>query len=193
MVEGSGFMNGKRLTITRQNVGCMKSFPLAGMICLVFIVLMAGCTSQPVSSPRMTTPPTVITPAMTATVPATVTDDELLGTWTLTEMGIQNGQAVINIFSAPITLTFFDQGTLAGNGGCNNYNGAFSLTGETGPFGEEITIGPIISTQMYCVSTSDTETTYLQILQSVRSYSIDGGQTLSLRDENGNVLVFSRG
>jgi len=171
----------------------MKSFPLAGMICLVFIVIMAGCTSQPVSPPETTTPPTVITPAMTATVPATVTDDELLGTWTLTEMGIQGGQAVLNVFSAPITITFFDQGTLAGNGGCNNYNAPYTLTGETGPFGKEIMIGPIVSTMMYCMSTSDTETTYLQILQNARSYSVDGGQTLSMRDENGNVLVFSQG
>jgi heat shock protein HslJ len=171
----------------------MKSFPLAGIICLVFIVIMGGCTSQTVSPPETTTPPTVISPAMTPTVPATVTDDELLGTWTLTEMGIQDGQAVITIFSAPITLTFFDQGTLAGNGGCNNYHGAYSLTGAETPFGNEIMMGPIISTEMYCMSTSDTENTYLQILQKVRSYSIDGGQTLSMRDENGNVLVFSRG
>jgi len=171
----------------------MKSFPLAGIICLVFILLMAGCISQPVSPPETTTPTTVITPAMTATVPVTVTDAELLGPWTLTEMGIQGGQAVVNVFSAPITITFFDQGTLAGNGGCNNYNAPYTLTGETGPFGKEIMIGPITSTEMYCLSTSDTETTYLQILQKVRSYSIEGGQTLSMRDENGNVLVFSQG
>jgi heat shock protein HslJ len=171
----------------------MKSFLLAGMICLVFIVLMAGCTSQPVSPPETTTTPTVITPVMTATAPEAVIDAELLGTWTLTEMGIQGGQAVLNVFSAPIIITFFDQGTLAGNGGCNNYNAPYTLTGGTGPFGKEIMIGPVISTKMYCVGTSDTETTYLQILQSARTYSIDAKQTLSMRDENGNVLVFSQG
>jgi heat shock protein HslJ len=171
----------------------MKSFPLAGMICLVFIVLMAGCTSQPVSPPETTTPPAVGTPAMTAMVPVAVADAGLVGTWTLTEMGIQGGQAVLNVFSAPITITFFDQGTLAGNGGCNNYNAPYTLTGETDPFGKEIMIGPITSTQMYCLSTSDTETTYFQILQKVSSYSIEGGQTLSMRDENANVLVFSKG
>jgi heat shock protein HslJ len=170
----------------------MKYLAFAGFVCIVLGILVAGCTSPSVSPPVTTPPTTVFTPEMTPAVPATVSDSELLGTWTLTEMGIQGGQAVLNVFSAPITITFFDQGTLAGNGGCNNYNAPYTLTGETGPFGEEIMIGPIISTQMYCVATSDTEATYLQILQSANSYVVDEGQTLSMRDEKGNVLVFSR-
>lgn len=171
----------------------MKSVPLTGMICLCLFILMAGCTSQPVSPPEATTQPTVITPQMTATVPAPATDAGLIGTWTLTEMAVQDGSAVMNVFSAPITLSFFTEGTMAGNGGCNNYQGTYTITGAELPFGNEIIIGPIASTAMYCVSTSDTETTYLQILQNARTYALEGGQTLSLRDEPGNVLVFSRG
>jgi heat shock protein HslJ len=91
------------------------------------------------------------------------------------------------------SLPFFDQGTLAGNGGCNNYNGAYSQTGTETPFGNEIMTGPIVSNMMYCMSTSDTESTCLQIFQSANSYVVDGGQTLSMRDENGNVMVFSPG
>jgi heat shock protein HslJ len=171
----------------------MKYLSFAGFVCIILGILAAGCTSPSVSPPATTPPNTVFTPEMTPSVPATVSDSLLLGTWTLREMGIQGGQAVVDVFSEPITLTFYDQGTLAGNGGCNNYNAPYTLTGKTGPFGEEITIGPIISTQMYCVGTSDTEATYLQILQSANSYVVDEGQTLSMRDEKGNVLVFSRG
>jgi heat shock protein HslJ len=160
------------------------------MICVAVSILIAGCTTPTV--PATPTPTTVATPLPTVTTPAPVTDPELTGSWTLGEMATQGGQAVMNIFPAPITITFFEQGTLSGNGGCNNYQGSFTLTGMSGPFGKEISIGPVASTQMYCVSTSDIEMTYLQILSNASAYGIDNNTRLSMRDPTGSTLVYGR-
>jgi heat shock protein HslJ len=128
----------------------------------------------------------------TMTTPAPVTDPELVGSWTLGEMASQGGQAVINIFPAPITITFTSQGTLSGSGGCNNYQGGYTLTGSSGPFGKEISIGPLASTQMFCADTSNLEATYLQILQAATSYNIDNNTELTLRAPSGSTLVYKR-
>jgi heat shock protein HslJ len=107
-------------------------------------------------------------------------------------MGLQGGQAPLTIFPKPITITFSAPGTLAGNGGCNNYGGSYTLTGDSGPFGKEISIGPITSNMMYCVDTSDLESTYFQILSNVSAYGIDNTSILSMRDPLGSTLVFQR-
>ena len=74
--------------------------------------------------------------------------------------------------STQITLTFKNDGTLNGFGGCNNYNANYVLTGRTTDFGKTISIGPIISTQKFCADTSDQESTYLANLQKAETYSI---------------------
>lgn len=168
----------------------MKSLVVILMICVAAGILAAGCTT-PVAPPTPV-PTTVATPLPTVTAPAPVTDPQLVGSWTLGEMGTQGGQAVINVFPSPITITFTNLGTLSGSGGCNNYQGGYTLTGTSGPFGNQITIGPIASTQMYCTDTSSLETTYLQILQSATAYNIDNNSVLSLRAPSGSTLVYHR-
>jgi heat shock protein HslJ len=168
----------------------MKSLVAILMLCVATGLLAAGCTA-PVAQPTPV-PTTVATPLPTVTAPAPVTDPELVGTWTLGEMGSQGGQAVITVFPAPITITFTNLGTVSGSGGCNNYQGGYTLTGASGPFGNQISIGPLASTQMFCADTSNLESTYLQILQAANSYSIDNNTILSLRAPSGSTLVYQR-
>jgi heat shock protein HslJ len=168
----------------------MKTLVVILMICSTAGLLAAGCTT-PVVQPTPV-PTTVVTPMPTVTAPAPVTDPQLAGSWTLGEMGTQGGQAIINVFPTPITITFTNLGTLSGNGGCNSYQGGYTLTGTSGPFGKQITIGPLASTQMYCADTSSLETTYLQILQAANSYNIDTNSVLSLRAPSGSTLVYHR-
>jgi heat shock protein HslJ len=160
-----------------------------GVIALAIIaVLIAGCTSQAPAAPV----PTVVTIATTM-VPATapvVLPPDLAGDWTLTTMGIQGGTA-IQLPTAEITLSFGGAGTLAGNGGCNNYFGNYTLTGQTTTKGAGISIGPLGSTKMYCQTTSDQETRYLGILQNSGAYVVDGTQ-LTLTDKDQNVLIYQR-
>jgi heat shock protein HslJ len=153
-------------------------------------ILIAGCATTPV--PQTATPTPTITPTPTVIATGPVIDPELLGDWNLSAMGSQGGQSVLTVFAEPITITFYDQGTFNGYGGCNNYQGSYTLNGETSPFGNQISIGPIISTLKYCISTSDTETLYFQILSNVTAYGIDNGTTLSMRDPLGNTLIFVR-
>jgi heat shock protein HslJ len=104
-------------------------------------------------------------------------------------MGIQDGTAVIRPDSAEITLTFSTDGTVSGNGGCNNYNGPFTLSGEATPKGKGISIGPLSSTKMFCQAYSEQETTYLNILQKAMAYTMDGNQ-LSITATTGDVLIY---
>jgi heat shock protein HslJ len=168
----------------------MKKLVAILMLCVAAGLLAAGCTA-PVAQPTPV-PTTVTTPLPTVTTPAPVTDPELVGTWTLGEMGSQGGQAVTTVFPAPITITFTNLGTVLGSGGCNNYQGGYTLTGASGPFGKQISIGPLASTQMFCADTSNLESTYLQILQAANSYSIDNNTILSLRAPSGSTLVYQR-
>jgi len=167
----------------------MKALITILMICVATGLLVAGCTTQVPTTP---TPPTTVTSLPTTTTPVSVTDPELIGNWTLGEMGLAGGQAPLNIFPEPITITFYEQGTMVGNGGCNNYQGSYTLTGGSGPFGKEISFGPIVSTLMYCVDTSEIETSYFQILSNVTAYGIDNTTILSMRDPLGSTLVYQR-
>ena len=165
----------------------MKKITILLLILVIAAVMMAGCTTpQPAPQPAPATlPPTVVvtTPAPPA-VPA-----QLAGNWVVTTMGIQDGTTVIRPDSTDITLTFFADGTVAGNGGCNNYNGPFTLSGETTPKGKGISIGPLASTKMFCQAYSSQETMYLNILQKAMAYNVDGNQ-LSITATTGDVLIY---
>lgn len=161
------------------------------LVFLAFLViaaaLIAGCTTpaKPAPQPTLATqPPTVmVTTVATPAVPA-----QLARNWVITSMGIQDGSAVINP-AAKITLTIATDGTLSGNGGCNNYNGPFTLSGTTTPKGQGISVGPLVSTKMYCTDYSSQETTYLNILQKAMAYNINGNQ-LSITASTGDVLIY---
>jgi heat shock protein HslJ len=170
----------------------MKALIAALMMCVAAGILIAGCTTPTVPTTPTPTATTTPLPTTVMTTPVPVSDPELLGTWTLGEMGYQGGQSVQTIFTEAITITFYDQGTFDGYGGCNNYQGSYTLSGTTGPFGKQINIGPIISTLKYCIDTSETETLYFQILSNVTAYGIDNSTTLSMRDPIGDTLVFVR-
>ena len=158
------------------------------LIFVIAAIMTAGCTTQtPAPQPAPATlPPTVVVTTIPSppAVPA-----QLAGTWVVTTMGVQDGTAVIRPDSSDITLTFFADGTVAGNGGCNNYNGPFTLTGVTTPKGNGISIGPFASTKMFCQAYSSQETMYLNILHKAMAYTVNGNQ-LTLTASTGDVLVY---
>lgn len=166
----------------------MKIVIAALITCVTIAILTAGCTTPPVPA----TPTPTATPAPAVTTRGPISDPQLVGNWTLSLLGSQGGQSVQTTFTEPITITIYNQGVFAGYSGCNNYQGSYTLTGVSGPFGKEIRIGPVIATQKYCIGTSDTETLYFQILSSVTTYGIDTPTKLSMRDPLGNTLVFVR-
>ena len=132
----------------------MKS--LLFLVCTVLFlgIIIAGCTTTPTPVPtRATTVPSSL-PATIVTVSTTVplTDPALVGNWNL-EGGMIGAGTMPVIPNTLLTITFNSDGTLTGFGGCNNFFGSYTLTGQTSEFGKGITLGPIGSTKMFCAGT----------------------------------------
>ena len=90
-----------------------------------------------------------------------------------------------------ITLTFNNDGTLSGFGGCNNFNGAYTLSGITTDFGKGISIGPLATTLKYCADTADFETAYLNNVQKTQTYTIAGNKMM-LRTSYASQLSYEK-
>jgi heat shock protein HslJ len=165
----------------------MKPLTLLLLVIVIGTVMVAGCTNQQPASPvtpTQTTPVVTASPTTAApTVPVTLTRN-----WIVTTMGIQDGTAIAKP-TAQISLTFSQDGTASGYGGCNNYNGPFTLTGQITSKGNGIAIGPIVSSLRYCRDYTEQENMYLQILGNAKAYNVDGNQ-LSITDTSGNVLIY---
>ena len=167
----------------------MKIHSFLLLVIVIGTVMVAGCTSQQPVSPPVVTPiptmPVVTAPATPATpaVPLTLTRN-----WIVTTMGIQGGTA-ITYPTAQISLSFNQDGTVSGYGGCNAYSGPFTLTGQTLSKGIGIAIGPLVSGQRFCRDYSNQESDYLQILGKAIAYNVNGNQ-LSITDTSGNVLIY---
>ena len=168
----------------------MKS--LLFFVCAVLFlgILVAGCTTTPapVPTPATTVPTPVPATVVTVATIAPLTDPALTGTWDLKGGMIGAGTMPV-IANVRVPLTFNNDGTLTGFGGCNNFNANYVLTGQTTEFGKTITIGPIVSTKMYCADTSDKETTYLNNLQNAKTYSIPNN-TMIIRTSTLNQLSY---
>ncbi|WP_342675795.1 META domain-containing protein [Methanofollis sp. UBA420] len=110
----------------------------------------------------------------------------LTGTnWTLESL--HTGDAVSSVIAgSEITAVFDEDGRIAGSAGCNRYFATYTVNGT------EMTIGPAGSTLMACTDEDimKQESTFLSLLESVASFTIEGDR-LSLMDGNGTaVLVF---
>jgi heat shock protein HslJ len=164
----------------------MKILTAFLLVCVIATIVVAGCTSpQPVPQPTFT--PTQ-TPVATPVPTTPVVPIALTRNWIVTTFGVQDGNA-ITYPTAQISLTFSQDGTLSGYGGCNNYNAPFTLTGQTLPKGSGITVGPLVSTKRICPTYSAQENSYLQILQNAAAYVVNGN-TLTITDKTGNALVY---
>jgi heat shock protein HslJ len=169
----------------------MKIVVFCLFVCVCTGLLAAGCTAPPATQPVTTGPPVTV---MTTPVPTTapITDPALVGTWYLKAMTGPGGSNPIQTMNVQINAVFTAEGAVGGSGGCNNYNGGYTLTGQVLPSGKGITIGPLITTLMFCADTSDTEQTYLRILQSAVSYTVNTNGQLTITSNAGNLLVYEK-
>jgi len=167
----------------------MKVITACSISCVVLLVMIAGCTSIPSVQPATPAPTSSV--IVSTPTPTPVTDPALLGTWNLKSMVLQGGSAFTFPTNAKITATFDNTGNMAGFAGCNNYNAGYTLSGQQLYTGMGISIGPITSTQMYCADMSDTENTYLQILQSAKTYTVNG-DGLTITNNVNSMLVYQR-
>jgi len=105
-------------------------------------------------------------------------------TWEATGVNNGKGGVVSVIIGSTITAEFNEDGTLSGNGGCNNYSAQY----EAGD--ESISIGVIASTRTLCPiqEESEQEQWYFTALENADTWRIDGDR-LELRDEDGALQV----
>ncbi len=112
---------------------------------------------------------------------------ELAGDWILNSL---NGEDAKSAFSNRIPHFQFDfeNNTLVGNGGCNNFSGSFTLTPEN-----KISAPALISTRMACLD-GNKEPQFLQALSTPNLVlSLDKDNVLSFSKDKGVVLQFVKG
>jgi heat shock protein HslJ len=102
-------------------------------------------------------------------------------------IGYNNGKQAVTSVLAGTTLTadFGKDGNVSGNGGCNSYSGPYKINGD------QITVGPLISTMKACADPAgvmDQEMQYLAALQSAATYQMDGA-SLELRTKDGALAA----
>lgn len=112
-------------------------------------------------------------------------EQSLQGAWTLTAYG-PIGATTPAVAGSQASITFNDDGTIAGNSGCNGFGGEYTVEGD------QITFSGLFSTLMACTDPlMSQEGTVFQVLNGTASYQIDG-DTLTITNA-GSVLVFTTG
>jgi heat shock protein HslJ len=107
----------------------------------------------------------------------------LEGEWNVT--GYNNGKQATTspIAGTTLTATFTPDGKVAGNAGCNTYNGEYKLDGTS------LTVGPLATTMMACdQAVMDQETQFLAAFQTPTTVETSGA-TVTLRDASGATQV----
>ena len=102
---------------------------------------------------------------------------------------VNNGkEAVVGLIAySKVTLDFSAQGQVSGNSGCNTYSGGYETSGD------QLKVGPLASTRMFCdqpAGVMDQEQQYLAALQNAATYEISGS-TLTIRDAGGAMQVLA--
>jgi heat shock protein HslJ len=104
--------------------------------------------------------------------------------WSLT--GFNNGKdAIVSVISdTSITASFGTDGKMSGLSGCNTYNADYTVEGE------KISIGPAMTTRMFCAGEGvmEQEMAYLQALEKAATFKIEG-EMLTLFDAQGLILA----
>jgi heat shock protein HslJ len=114
---------------------------------------------------------------------------DLNGTiWTLVDLNFDQQPALAD---TPVTISFQD-GQISGSGGCNSYNGSFTLA-EENPFG--LSIGPVAATQKACPDPIlNQETAYFSALEHASQWGYRVGRLAIYysNDQNGfGTLLFT--
>lgn len=107
------------------------------------------------------------------------------GVWQMSSYLDADGNMVSALGGTDETAVFGIDGQVTGKGGCNNYFGPYTTDGE------DISIGPLGLTMMYCETPAgvmEQESGYLAALDDATSYRMSGHE-LSLHTADGNSCV----
>lgn len=93
--------------------------------------------------------------------------------WALTELRAEP----ITLENKPYLMFAKKSMVVNGFGGCNQLAGSYELSGQ------KIKLNNIAATRMFCQETMSVETSFLQSLQIINAYRIEGHELLLLQDE----------
>jgi len=93
--------------------------------------------------------------------------------WALTELRAES----ITLENKPYLVFAKKSLVVNGFGGCNQLAGSFELTGE------KIKLNNIAATRMFCQETMAVETSFLQSLQVINTYRIEGHELLLFQND----------
>ena len=105
--------------------------------------------------------------------------------WKVT--GYNNGnQAVVSpILNTNLTMTFGDDGTVSGSGGCNDYSGKYNINGNS------ITITQLAMTKKMCIEPEgimEQEASFAMYLEKASTWQLQGNQ-ITLRTAEDQIAV----
>jgi len=97
-------------------------------------------------------------------------------------------EAVVSVIIGSEIMAYFDeQGQVGGSAGCNNYSASYEVSGDN------ISIGPAITTRMACSDPEgimDQEMAYLAALEMASSFQFEGDRLILLDDEGRRVVDY---
>lgn len=130
---------------------------------------------------------TGISPALTACGGGATPENPLADTsWELKEYaGPSHSEGLTAVLTAAVpTLEFGQDGAVHGSGGCNNFHGTYTVSGDALGF------SPLATTMMYCEQEGimNQESAFLSRLEDAASFSVDEGQ-LHLLNEAGSLIA----
>jgi len=104
------------------------------------------------------------------------------GPWNV--IGVNNGSGgVVSVADVSASFSFLPDGTIEGYGGCNNFSGGYSVDGDN------IAIGPLLSTRMACPDPAGSFESWLLVaLDNATTWELSGDM-LTLRDADGATQV----
>jgi len=136
---------------------------------ILAVLVLAACNAAASASPSASAPGAGAgSPAAGGS--AAAGGPELVGTaWAL---GDFPGQVLADVRP---TVAFSGDGTVTGSGGCNDFNGTYTVDGS------KLTFGPLASTKKACAEAVNTlETAYMTALQATTAYEVTSDNKLKL-------------
>ena len=87
---------------------------------------------------------------------------------------------------APLTLEFKEDGTVSGNGGCNDFTGTFTLAEDS------LSFGPLAATKKFCGgAAAEQEYTYLSFLATIIRVKVDDDELELYKENQPEPMVFT--
>ncbi|WP_319542620.1 META domain-containing protein [uncultured Pseudodesulfovibrio sp.] len=88
----------------------------------------------------------------------------------------------------PLTLKFNADGTVEGFGGCNSFNGKYTLTGDS------LSFGPMATTRKACgAALGEQEYTYLTFLATISKVKVEDEELKLFSSDQSEPMVFTFG